>query len=192
MYGIGIALSGSTPFDMLTVFAGYDEQMGGNIVLPVVLPVFRCQTLAETGAGLRCLELVAAHTGDLGVWTMRLPDDCFGMLGDILLIGVAGLTEGTARCHSVLAHLMLEGSGAMGIMAGGAAENLAAVTVLGRTDEVQILLVVRLGMGFPHVAGGCILAGGMVDQVVVTADVRRQHLVVLVDLLVVVQEALRS
>ena len=79
----------------------------------------------------------------------------------------------------------------MGIVTGGATQNLLPVAVFCRADEIEILLMMRLGMGFPYILGRGVFAGSEVDQVLVPADAGRHHLIVFVDRLIIIEEPLR-
>ncbi|MBK9325588.1 MAG: hypothetical protein IPN00_04335 [Hydrogenophilales bacterium] len=90
-------------------------------------------------------------------------------------------------------HLVRELGLAMGVVTVGTGHQVVAVAVLGRLDEVGVLLVVGLGMQSvrPVVLHGVrIRPGGVLAQEGVAAGAGQHHLVVGVDRLVVLQVAL--
>lgn len=51
----------------------------------------------------------------------------------------------------------------MRIVTGGTTQNLLVVAVFCRADEIEILLMMRLGVGFPYILGRSVFASGKVD-----------------------------
>ena len=95
-----------------------------------------------------------------------------------------GVVGGAGQLMTVGANVRDSNRFAWGMhgMAAGAGQKHAVVTVLGRLDEVGVLLMVRLRMDcvLPHVTCRSIIAAGVISQIVRAAGSRFHHLVTLV------------
>jgi hypothetical protein len=92
--GIGIryrhGFVGFNSFHEDIVLSWDGEQVGGNVVHPVIFPVPCIETFAESRPGLRCFRLVAAGAGDLGFFDIvRFANRGFRVFGYIRLFGMA-------------------------------------------------------------------------------------------------------
>ena len=98
--------------------------------------------------------------------------------GDLMIftddVSMTAQTE-TVVCGA--AQLVTVGAGGMHVMTRGAGIERAAVAVLGRGNEVGVLLMVRLRMLVsPQVTGRGVVAAGMVRQVIGAAGTGEEHL----------------
>jgi hypothetical protein len=137
-------LAGFHALDALVVLARHVIEVGRDVVHPVVLAVLAIQALAQAGAGLHGLGVVAVGTGDLVrrhvhlVFSITcLPSCRCGSCG-------TGAGRGLEWASAFIwwANFGL----AMGVVTVGTGHQVVAVAVLGRLDEVGVLLVVGLGM----------------------------------------------